>query len=593
LNTDNLKPQPAPPEALPEGYREIWEALAAIDAESPSRQALAQRVGLSTHTIQRILVRGDVPRFPETVNTRIRRAWARIMTRLAFHLGYQPRRWIEAIGIPWDEETRKASDSALRRLVSRQAGEGREPLPRASAGIPPLPGVYLPDLKRIGIVTRPHLSEQLSGYRGSFLEVYAGRLLKAIAPASDLSFRILTEQEAISGLTDSKPTLDLAVGLVETVYRRSLGLEFLTIPGWAMRYKAITIRRASDRRELPAWSEVVRDPDRANALFITPGDDVTAYFLAGQCGIQPERLLVQTASAPAEIARVFHREVERRPEARVILVTDEADSARVRRDLEQIEGFSGNFTVKELRAADGEYPAYRLGIGLRPGAGGWLELLEAARDDEVFGSSLGRTAQIYSALLASGLSGAGWPGGPADARPSTALRLADFSQATDAFREIVCRDLLEYLRSEIAQGLPSLGDPTVQSGAGEAVMLAALARAEQVLPPTWLKTLRAVALQPAGTGVPRVSGKPAKKVGVGVVGHCRSCSVSLGVPHNRGVSDRYCRFCSDEQGHLKPRDQVQRLIAQWFKGWQGDLSRDEAMRRAGLFMQAMPAWCNN
>ena len=31
------------------------------DAESPSRNALAKRLGVSTHTIQRILVDGDVP----------------------------------------------------------------------------------------------------------------------------------------------------------------------------------------------------------------------------------------------------------------------------------------------------------------------------------------------------------------------------------------------------------------------------------------------------------------------------------------------------------------------------------------------------
>jgi hypothetical protein len=38
---------------------------------------------------------------------------------------------------------------------------------------------------------------------------------------------------------------------------------------------------------------------------------------------------------------------------------------------------------------------------------------------------------------------------------------------------------------------------------------------------------------------------------------------------------------------------VQNLIARWFERWREDLTHDEAMRRAGLFMTAMPAWSRN
>jgi hypothetical protein len=75
--------------------------------------------------------------------------------------------------------------------------------------------------------------------------------------------------------------------------------------------------------------------------------------------------------------------------------------------------------------------------------------------------------------------------------------------------------------------------------------------------------------------------------------HCRSCSVSLDDAGNRGISDRYCRYCADEEGRLKPRAEVQRLIAAWLADWQGDLPPDEALERAALFMQAMPAWSEN
>jgi hypothetical protein len=38
---------------------------------------------------------------------------------------------------------------------------------------------------------------------------------------------------------------------------------------------------------------------------------------------------------------------------------------------------------------------------------------------------------------------------------------------------------------------------------------------------------------------------------------------------------------------------VQGVIARWLQGWQGGIPEQEAMRRAAVFMQAMPAWSHN
>jgi predicted DNA-binding protein (UPF0251 family) len=84
------------PDSLPAGFREIWEALRVADDESPSRQVLARRLGISTHTVQRILVDGDVPDLAATTNTRVLRAWVRIITRLAHAFGRDGRAWVEA-----------------------------------------------------------------------------------------------------------------------------------------------------------------------------------------------------------------------------------------------------------------------------------------------------------------------------------------------------------------------------------------------------------------------------------------------------------------------------------------------------------------
>jgi hypothetical protein len=105
------------------------------------------------------------------------------------------------------------------------------------------------------------------------------------------------------------------------------------------------------------------------------------------------------------------------------------------------------------------------------------------------------------------------------------------------------------------------------------------------MPQAWLATGDAVLAGLATEGATRL---PRPRIV-----HCQSCSVSLLDEHNAGVSDRYCRYCADEQGQLKPRDEVRRLIARWMGHWQGNLSEEEAMRRADAFMSVMPAWSNN
>ncbi|MDM7915581.1 MAG: zinc ribbon domain-containing protein [Candidatus Eisenbacteria bacterium] len=75
--------------------------------------------------------------------------------------------------------------------------------------------------------------------------------------------------------------------------------------------------------------------------------------------------------------------------------------------------------------------------------------------------------------------------------------------------------------------------------------------------------------------------------------HCQSCAASLREEHNQGPSDRYCRWCSDEAGRLRPRAEVTRILAGWLQHWQEGLSADQALRRAESYMKLMPAWSEN
>ena len=70
---------------------------------------------------------------------------------------------------------------------------------------------------------------------------------------------------------------------------------------------------------------------------------------------------------------------------------------------------------------------------------------------------------------------------------------------------------------------------------------------------------------------------------------CYSCGAPL-MPEFQGPAENYCKYCTDDSGELKSRDQVKPGIVQWIQSWQPDVSEAQASHRADLYMNAMPAW---
>jgi hypothetical protein len=432
----------------------------------------------------------------------------------------------------------------------------------------------------------------LPGFSTSFLEVYARRLFMAIAPDSKLRFQTLEEHEVISGLIGAGTSLDLGLGVADTVHRRFLGLEFLAFPGWQVRLAAVTIRRSQDTRRPPTWQAATSQTGFNDHFFLVLGDDLAGYFLGGQCGIPAERLLVRNASDPAEIAKMLFHEAGLHPYHWILLITDEQTSRRVVDALQRVEGFAEGYAVEELEASPGDYPAYALSLALGPGTQAWRHLLEAAAGQEIFGSSLRQTAQLYAAVMTAGLFEHGSFDMLDPARTRPVAKLTAFDQATPEFKEMLCRDLVDNLSRELVSRLESAGLSTEAGAIPGGIEHLAPAYAQRLIPEAWAPRLNAVLGREVRAGSIEQADET-EQVGPSLAHHCQSCSVSLSLEHNRGTSERYCRFCSDERGRLKPRPEVEHLIADWFEYWQGDISQDEAMRRAKLFMQAMPAWCNN
>lgn len=73
---------------------------------------------------------------------------------------------------------------------------------------------------------------------------------------------------------------------------------------------------------------------------------------------------------------------------------------------------------------------------------------------------------------------------------------------------------------------------------------------------------------------------------------CYSCSAPLEMPGFKGPAENYCKYCTDDQGNLKPREEIIRGVTEWFKSWHPDVDHEKAAERAKLFLKSMPAWAD-
>jgi hypothetical protein len=60
----------------------------------------------------------------------------------------------------------------------------------------------------------------------------------------------------------------------------------------------------------------------------------------------------------------------------------------------------------------------------------------------------------------------------------------------------------------------------------------------------------------------------------------------------QGPADDYCKYCTDEQGNLRPREEILRGAADWLKSWSPGLDDETALKRAEHYLQAMPEWAD-
>lgn len=579
------------PGRLPVGFREIWDALGIADDESTSRQVLARRLGISTHTIQRILVDGDVPDLAATSNTRVLRAWVRIVTRLAHAFGRDARAWVEAAGITWDARVASLVEETLGRLTATGTAVRAELEPGGEAAVP-LPqvaGYEFPDEIAVNLPPGP-LDLPLGPYRKPFLERYFSRLIGAINP--DCRIRVTTgaQTEALCLLAEGQQGATVVAGVADTLRRRMIGLDFVAVPGVVVRLSALCLRRRGLEARPPGWYEAASPRASRNDRYMVLGDGLACTFLRSQCGIAEESLIVRDTRDPEEAADTLLRESSLwessiHQERWVILVDDEQACYAVTTALLQREDVLRDYAVERLSGTPQDFPAYQVAIALPVRSREIRDLMRAATRLDLFGSAAAHTARLYAEAVAAGFMARNLGNLLNPAISNGPHMLRDFAAADGLFRHVLCREVVGLLRKGIDEALGARGlFKTPEAVTAQAAYLAAQ-HARNLVPPAWDESLK------------RVSPRPARESGWDVLRvpamHCLSCSATLLDEGHRGVSDRYCRVCSDESGKLKPREEVKEILATWFEHWHGRLAHDEALRQAGVFMDRMPAWCHN
>jgi hypothetical protein len=413
------------------------------------------------------------------------------------------------------------------------------------------------------------------------------------------------EWDLPGALTTGEPRFGLASGILETVQRRSMGIEFMPIPGCRVRLGAVCVRDRKAPHPVLRWSDVVSPAGSPYTFFVIEGD-VAEHFLRGQCAIPPERLLVRSPDRFTDPVEMFSVEYLHARDKRILLAATEDVCRYAIPTLNALPELAEGYEAVEVVGDPHEFPTYPVCMAWQTQLGEWGKLLVEAQERELFGNSTHRTALLYANLIATAYlrpfegmivygGRAHWDG-PLAERSAKQTRegglarspVAHMEQAGEPFQEALCR----HLAATLIVGLTAQLAARMEAGAPEENHVRIIEQIQrdvsQLVPDAWApRFLSALERIAKGTGWgPHAS---AERPGPPRV-DCLSCSAFLSDGLHGGVSDRYCRFCSDERGQLKPREEVEDLLARWIRQWQQWLPVKQSKERAAAFMEKMPAW---
>jgi len=60
----------------------------------------------------------------------------------------------------------------------------------------------------------------------------------------------------------------------------------------------------------------------------------------------------------------------------------------------------------------------------------------------------------------------------------------------------------------------------------------------------------------------------------------------------KSKNKQFCKYCADESGTVKSREEILGGIVNWLRMMQPELADDVATKRAVYYMKAMPQWAD-
>lgn len=526
-----------PPKSLPATFLPIWEALSQADESAVSRRELARELQVSSVTLHRVLVTGDVPDL-RRASVREQRAWTRTLSRVAHRLGFPPRSWIDAVGIPWTE--------TIASLVAEATASSESTQPRAASAWPGLSPRGQTRSLRVGVARLAAFESGTTWTTPGFLHHFGHRLVSNLFSGGNVAIRSLAPESIRERLESNQ--LDLAVGVWDSVDARRVGICLIPIPGLTLPIRMLTHR--SDRRSgSEIWSS-------ASTRFLCPAGSAALEYLLVQCEVDPTRVEELEGESLDPVALM-----DRTRQEGCVLVLDARTAWWLVRSVEEMDW-------REVEEVTKEGALATLCVALPPSASSIMPIVEHTLKAVWIASNPARTASLYAELL--------------EVPASDLTQLAGPSELSETGDEShTSPPLLASLAKATALSLPDDGGSDVDADRfldylDDALRARVGDEAARALLPPRPKTTPLHESDPP----PKPFAPP----------QCQSCSVSL--LDYGGVSSHYCRYCSDENGVLRTVDEVQADIRRWMLRWQDGANESNIDERVRHFMRAMPAWAD-
>jgi transcriptional regulator with XRE-family HTH domain len=336
----------------------------------------------------------DVLRSTEA-SARQRRAWARVLAKVALALGEDPAAWLgwlRQAGIALQpEELNNLLASARRRVQGTSRGlAGMLDEFRAAQRARPEEPFEVP----VHLLTFGKEAEGQNNFFRKFIELAFSAINPWLRAAP--SEGVTTFDRLMASLTKPPPRYRVVVGAFQMVGRSHHGVAFIPIPGWRLRLACLAAADAP-----LSWQDVREEGrrlphDRKGLQVVTIAGEAGDVYLRSFCDYAAARLDTLAEYDIEKAAARLHCHLrDDRPGRTTVLVTGEYEASAVRHHMRRHYGRE----LKDLAARDGaDPPSYPLALATAAEDKGWTETLRQAVA-ELFTNAGAIMAELYGQYM--------------------------------------------------------------------------------------------------------------------------------------------------------------------------------------------------